>query len=64
LKRNNELSREARHKIGGRDDRDMPKWVEREQIGTAGDDQVGMAVIANSKNFVIRDRGTPRSARQ
>src|SRR5438309_5605188 len=48
------LSREALYEIGGRDDRDVPEWVEREQIGVAGDDQVGMAVYRRFQEFVIR----------
>ena len=47
------LSREALYEIGRRDDRDLSEWVEREQIGVAGDDQIGMAVYRQFQEFVV-----------
>src|SRR5271170_1630432 len=43
----------ALHEGGGRDDRNFPERIEREQIGVAGDDQIGMAADGQLEEFVI-----------
>jgi hypothetical protein len=56
------LSREALYEIGRRDDRDLLEWVEREQIGVAGNAQISMAVYRQFQEFVvlrITARGDP-----
>src|SRR3984893_17876596 len=41
------------HEGGRCNDRDSPERIEREEIGIAGDDQIGMAVDSQLQKFVV-----------
>ncbi len=43
----------ALHEYGRGNDWDFPERIEREKIGVAGDDQIGMAVDSQLQKFVV-----------
>src|SRR5271165_6544987 len=55
-------ARRTLHEGGGGDNRDVPKWIEHQQVVVAGQDEISATVHSEFEKLVVRGIATCRDA--